>query len=178
MRGVFTSGFVHLRQLPGNRQRVLLRRGRRVSPKLMKNLIIALLLAGVLHAQLPNAPAPQPAPKCGPWSCWSNLEPMPWHDVVRNKTMWTAIGIDQAAVWYDISMSRTHQSHACQEGNPHLPAYPTVGQLFLIDLPEQAAVGILEVGFTKLRMPKWLRLGIVAIPLGVHGYAGSTWIGC
>ena len=152
---------------------------------IMRILLAILLASMVVAAQesrvLPDAPSvaqtPASAARCGPWSCWNVAEhSRPWSEVVKNKTMWTAIGIDLAAGAFDVEMSHEgYAHHRCVEGGEGLPPHASRAQLYKHNVGEQVFVIAYDLMATKIKMPRWLLYGMDVYPIEAHMRAGLRW---
>jgi hypothetical protein len=157
-------------------------------------MIICLIVRGAHGQTLPDAPsqsvradtAPVPAATCGRfhWSCWRDVQRLSTAETFRNHSyQWYVIADGASIVWdaenTHAGLARTYPHTAipyCTEGSQFLPAHPSRGQLYAIDIPEFAAVSIFGFVATKTKMPRWLMFGTDAYPVQVHFRAGLRWL--
>lgn len=134
--------------------------------------LIWLVLIGAAFAQLPDAPAPQPAAKCGPWACY-HLQTIPTRQVFQSKAFYALIAGDFMAGAFDAEM--THEGiahHVCVEGSVH-PPYPSRGDLYRAQIPEYAATAAVGFIWLKVRGPKWLMPALLTGPIYGHIFKGG-----
>ena len=143
----------------------------------MRILLFIMMLVGAAAGQLPDAPVRQPpaAPvKQSGWHCCYDPHNMRSNrEALTNKTfLFTSIA-DIGVGVFDAEI--THQGlahHRCAEGNVHPP---TRANLYKNNLPEEAAVLVVEFMVAKIRAPRWMGWGLLTYPVEVHTRAGLDW---
>jgi hypothetical protein len=142
----------------------------------MRILAIALLLAGVAFAQLPDAPSPpvQTSAKCGPWKCW-NAPSQSAANVLKSKTFLAAFGTDLALTTMNAEVIHAKEAHGQCSIVGQGPKLESRGALYRHSLPENAAIGFVSFGWLKLKGPKAALLGFLAYPIKVHIKSTLDW---
>jgi hypothetical protein len=127
--------------------------------KISCSLAFLLIFSGILLAEVPDAPSTR-----------SN-----WKTITNKTYLATAFG-DLAATSFDIEMSKEgYAHHRCVEGGAGLPKYPTRGQLYRHELPENLFAFGFGFLLTKFKAPRWLMPIPVAYPIQAHIRAGLGW---
>lgn len=143
----------------------------------MKKLLITFLCLATLAVaqELPDNPQPQPKQK-SEWQ--SQLTSRTWHETFTGKTFWFVHGL-YLTTWV-IDAEVTHQGlahHKCTEANGNLPAYPSRGQLYRLNLIQFGAVTGIDLLLRKFGVP----IAPYTTPLlmaGRHAYAAQEWSSC
>ncbi len=155
-----------------------------------RTLIAFCLFAALASAQnLPDAPRvqPQPAAKCGPWSCWHPKD-LPNIQVLKSRAWWlpSFYGLLGTALDNEVTKAGEGQTYRVSKGGPPYPQhycvekninppFPSRGQLYKATLPWQGAITGLGFLFTKAGV-KWpIYAGMQGAVLGIHLNDSLQW---
>ena len=117
-------------------------------------------------APLPDAPMPQPH------ALEDNVKFRSNREVLRSKAFWSTFVGDFLISSFDAEMSHAGLAHhVCTEQH----GLTSRGQLYLNNLPENAAVGIVSFLWVKFRAPNYVLPAFLAYPAKVHISAGLKW---
>lgn len=142
--------------------------------------MVIMLLVGCAFAE-PDAPSTSRArhvpvgavtSPCGSSGCWDYSHPnLTVGQTFKSRNFYIPVALSEASYWSDVGFSLVAIRRGCTEGNPDLPARPTLGNYAENWAKTELPLDILHWGLAKLnRKPTNIMSHVLGlVRMGVHG---------